>query len=204
MTDSPAAPIPAGWYPDATTPGLIRWWDGTAWSEHTAPATGGYGSGRPLLSATTPVYSAFIWIIVLLPLLSYASFFAWRPDFSYLRDLSSASSYSPLSLYTPGYFVILALGWVLYGVIVVLAYRDTVWLKRQGVVRPFHWAFAFLGGLVYIIGRSVIVRRVAAPRGLVPIWVSIGVFVVGLIVSIAWTVSLMSDIVNQVRPGLGG
>lgn len=26
-----------GWYPDPWTPGLVRWWDGTAWSAHTAP-----------------------------------------------------------------------------------------------------------------------------------------------------------------------
>lgn len=30
--------IPAGWYPDPyETPNLYRWWDGTQWSDHTAP-----------------------------------------------------------------------------------------------------------------------------------------------------------------------
>jgi len=33
-----AAATPAGWYPDATDPSVQRYWDGTAWTEHTAPA----------------------------------------------------------------------------------------------------------------------------------------------------------------------
>jgi hypothetical protein len=33
----PTSPsTPAGWYPDAA--GVQRWWDGYAWTEHTAPA----------------------------------------------------------------------------------------------------------------------------------------------------------------------
>ena len=39
---APAAPVtptpavPAGWYPDQAA-GVQRWWDGQAWTEHTAP-----------------------------------------------------------------------------------------------------------------------------------------------------------------------
>lgn len=32
---------PAGWYPDPEVPGQQRYWDGTAWTEHRAPAIGG-------------------------------------------------------------------------------------------------------------------------------------------------------------------
>jgi hypothetical protein len=28
---------PAQWYPDPANPALMRWWDGTAWTEHTHP-----------------------------------------------------------------------------------------------------------------------------------------------------------------------
>lgn len=34
----PPPPVPAGWYPDAQNAALQRYWDGTAWTEHTAPA----------------------------------------------------------------------------------------------------------------------------------------------------------------------
>ena len=27
-----------GWYPDPSVAGTVRWWDGTQWSEHRAPA----------------------------------------------------------------------------------------------------------------------------------------------------------------------
>lgn len=36
---------PPGWYPDGA--GGQRWWDGTQWTEHSAPAVGGFGQSAP-------------------------------------------------------------------------------------------------------------------------------------------------------------
>lgn len=36
MTAPVSSPAP-GWYPDPTGPLQNRWWDGTAWTEHTQP-----------------------------------------------------------------------------------------------------------------------------------------------------------------------
>lgn len=40
---------PAGWYPDSTQPGMLRWFDGTAWTEHVTPdqpATAPHGTAH--------------------------------------------------------------------------------------------------------------------------------------------------------------
>ena len=35
MSDTPTTP--PGWYPDPTAPGTERYWDGTAWTDHSRP-----------------------------------------------------------------------------------------------------------------------------------------------------------------------
>ena len=40
-TPSPAAA--PGWYPDPNAPGCVRWFDGTAWTEHVRAAVTGVG-----------------------------------------------------------------------------------------------------------------------------------------------------------------
>jgi hypothetical protein len=50
-----------GWYPDPGSSGAVRYWDGTRWTEHTAPST-----------ATPPPVSQVLWGGSTQP--------AWRPD----------------------------------------------------------------------------------------------------------------------------
>ena len=44
-----AAPLlpAAGWYPDPTTPGGKRYWDGAAWTEKTVPVGNGVAGSLP-------------------------------------------------------------------------------------------------------------------------------------------------------------
>ncbi|MBG0739949.1 DUF2510 domain-containing protein [Paeniglutamicibacter antarcticus] len=182
---SPAneATVQPGWYPSPSNPGWLQWWDGTAWTEH-------FGGSpipnppmdRPEISAQTRVYNPFIWLIVLLPLLTVGLQLAWNPVFRYQYiGRGQLRTLDPASLYTPGYFLLLATGFIIYAVSVLLAYFDWRTLSRDGVVRPFHWAWTFLSATVYIIGRTVIVHKVAPGRGLATIWVLIAVVVLSFI-----------------------
>jgi uncharacterized membrane protein len=80
----------------------------------------------------------------------------------------------------------------------VLAYFDRKWLLARGFDRPFHWAFAFIAAPVYTIGRSVVVRR-RSGRGIAPMWVSIGLLVLGLIVGIIVFVAIISATVSMMN-----
>ncbi|WP_311379573.1 hypothetical protein [Arthrobacter sp. ISL-48] len=154
---------------------------------------------RPLISNETPVYKPLIWIITLLPLVSIVLLLAWNPQFRIVYIGSRGTpTVDPASIFTPVYFLLAFSGFVIYGVSVLLAYFDSEQLKRDGVLRPFHWAWSFLGGSVYVIGRSVIVHKVAPGRGLVPIWVLIGVIVLSIVVSTIKMSALMSSMISSI------
>ncbi|WP_349897300.1 DUF2510 domain-containing protein [Parafrigoribacterium soli] len=189
----------AGWYDDPAGSGQKRWWDGTQWTENLHdPALEVYGAqATPVVSAGTPVYNAFIWLIVLLPLLSIAGLVTF--DLSdYLSHMVQSSSSSAAMMFSPAYLTLVLSGWLIYLVTVLLAYFDAKRLGRDGFVRPFHWAWAFLGSTVYIIGRSVVVKR-RSGRGLLPIWIMIAVFVLSVSISIAKVLDAASTAFTNVQ-----
>jgi FtsH-binding integral membrane protein len=59
--------------------------------------------------------------------------------------------------------------------------------------RPFHFAWVFLSSVVYVISRSVVVRR-RTGRGIAPMWVSIAGLVLSFIFTIYITAAMMSAI----------
>jgi hypothetical protein len=205
----------AGWYPDPAGSPQQRWWDGTQWTGYlqgptTPVAPAGYSNAAPIdpryataealvqrdLGAHPAIYTPFIWIIALLPLLSTIAFALF--DLNAYATIGRSSEMSSMGMLTnPLYLVNAVLGWVIYGVSVWLAYLDWRALSRIGVVRPFHWAWTFLGGVVYVVGRSVVVRR-RVGTGLVPVWVAIGVFVIGMVVGIAKIASFLNAVMSTV------
>jgi hypothetical protein len=68
---------------------------------------------------------------------------------------------------------------VLFGAAMLLIVLDWRALNRAGVPRPFHWAWGFfmiLGAPVYMIGRSIVVRR-RTGSGLAPMVVNLSLIV---------------------------
>ncbi|MEV7606525.1 DUF2510 domain-containing protein [Paenarthrobacter sp. NPDC089322] len=192
---------PAGWYPDPMDPRQLRWWDGVQWTAHLTPVNvqfqALYKTPRVLVSAETPVYNPFIWAIVLLPLVSLLLLFTWQPEFRTMTTRQGVTTIDPFSIYTPTYFALQISGFVIYALSVWFAFLDRQRLVRSGVVRPFHWAWTFLSPVVYIIGRSVIVRKVAPNRGLWPVWATIGMTIISLVVASIWMSSMMQALYSQ-------
>lgn len=178
----------AGYYPDPAGGPSRRWWDGTAWTDAFEPtewSTPVGADGRPVqpaLPADTKFNTPFIWIFAALPIVSAISLGLY--DFGGAMQAQMDDPSNPFAVYTPGYFAVTGLGWLTYAAAVFLAFLDHRNLKRVGVVKPFHWAWTFLSGLVYIIGRTVVLRR-RVRAGVGPLWVYIGATVISMIVSIS-------------------
>jgi hypothetical protein len=212
---SPAA-IPSGWYADYADPSQVRWWDGTRWTEHVAPAMGAtIATGPPTLTpygieaSTAPpgtrTGTVWIWLVVLLPLLSVVGLFTvdWAEVTREAIRSSLASPGDPstgpdgrFAAYTsPGSLISSILGWVIYALSVLFAALDRRELIRRGVPRPFHWAWTFLLTAVYVIGRSVVVRR-RTGGGLAPLWAWIGTVVISIGASI-WVTAQIVAVVGE-------
>jgi hypothetical protein len=147
----------------------------------------------------TKPFTPFIWILALIPIIQFAISVNYLRDFggyfqrilaisisagldgSSGRAISGDLFRAELSIFSPAYFLVLIGGFVLYSLSAFFAYRDWRTLQRREVPRPFNFAFAFISSGVYIIGRSVIVRR-RIGRGISPMWVWIGLIVAETIV----------------------
>lgn len=95
------------------------------------------------------------------------------------------------------YFPLIGGGLLIPVVGALLAYLDWEKLRRDGVIRPFLWAWAFLSRELYVVGRSVVVREVAPTRGLAPIWAVIGVTTLSIALAGFKASALVASIVSQ-------
>lgn len=194
---APQQPAP-GWYPDGT--GAVRWWDGAAWTAHAQGSASAAGPHpevreRPRLADHLAVDSPWTWVIALAQLIAVPSIFLIDVR-GYVRFLAEGDGSGFVSYFaTTG--IVALLGWALTALIIVAAHRDSKRLTALGVVRPFHWAFAFLGATVYLIGRHVVLRKVTRTPGW-PLWANLACVLVSLAVTTIWTVMFMQFMLSEV------
>jgi len=98
------------------------------------------------------------------------------------------------------------LGYIGLGASILFSWLDWRELKRRGIPRPFHWGFAFFALLisigVYVIGRTVVLRRDAGKGHLVPLWVWIIATVLGFVVIFGWMFVFMNQLMTAIVPTL--
>jgi len=149
----------------------------------------------PQVPATTPPFTWAIWVLAALPVISLISILGLD-----LRQTMTPMQYGRGAMgpglgLNAGYVLVQLVSILVYGASVAVAYFDWRDLGRRGIVRPFHWAWTFLGSGVYVIGRSVIVRRriTGNPgRVLAPLWLWVGVTVIFLFVfTVKWVDAFM-------------
>jgi hypothetical protein len=179
-TSSPQLGEPR-WHTDPEGGAGLRWWDGTQWTDSVmGPAELGPPEQQPL-SSDTPIYTAPLWAIVFLPLVTMLG--------NLLIPLSAPAPLSgqtpQMPAFDPSDLMRSGLNVAAFAAGIVLAFADRRALLRAGYVRPFHWGWAFLSAGVYVVGRSIIVQR-RVGRGLqplLPIWIWVAVALLSMIVT---------------------
>ncbi|MCD4850985.1 DUF2510 domain-containing protein [Arthrobacter sp. AK01] len=158
-----------GWYPPPETP-------------------------RPLLPTDQAVGNPFVWLLACLPFGVGTLMLSWNPEVHAYIASSGYLSIDPTYIFTAAYFAIM-IGLILtYGATVVLAVFDYRWLVHRGVVRPFNWAWSFLGGVPYVIGRAVVIHKVAPRRGLWPIAVIVAAWGLYIVAGFAKALPFMQSV----------
>jgi hypothetical protein len=160
----------------------------------------------PQVPASTPPFTWAIWVLAALPVISLISILGLD-----LRQMMSPMQYGRGSMapgvgpMVPGvgYLVANLVAFLVYGANVAVAYFDWRDLGRRGIVRPFHWAWTFLGSGVYVIGRSVIVRRRITgnpSRVLAPLWLWVGITAIVLFVAVVKWVDAFISVMQMYGP----
>jgi len=195
MTDS-AAPrsVPAGWYPDPEGGAQRRWWDGERWTEHREQP---YTAALPLEQQRAPQGTSgsttWAWLLAALHLVGFVQLLTIDPAQLATSSLEQQPSDQLATLGSS------AVGWLVWGAMVVVAWLDHRELVSRGVPQPFHWAWGFLSSLVYLIGRTVVLRRRGVPGSGGPMVLAIVATVITFVGAI-WAVSRAMELVLEQLP----
>lgn len=146
---------------------------------------------RPLLPPGTRVDTVWIWLIVVMPWVLASTIFLFDIgtvlDALWIDDLAGALGHV-------GEHVAMLVGSSLatIGCALLFANRDARGLRALGVVRPFPWGFAAIAGIVYVIGRQVVLRKVTSASA-APLVASIVLYVLWYAAFGAWAIVTLTD-----------
>jgi uncharacterized RDD family membrane protein YckC len=132
--------IVAGWYPDPENPHAQRWWDGSAWTEHTqlaespgAPQPGGvhHGAGQPKLASQWLRLAARIIDGLLTGIVIFVCTLPWLGGYLDLQEEFSAVAASggtadPMSMLTDPRYLAYITATTVAGLVVTGAYEVTM------------------------------------------------------------------------------
>ncbi|MBH0109192.1 hypothetical protein I6E81_03330 [Salinibacterium sp. NG22] len=136
-----------------------------------------------------------MWVFVFLPLISLPGLFAIDLDALVPRPTDTPTDAQLRLLVDPGYLWMMISGWLMFLVNIPLAIFDRRELDHRGIDRPFHWAFIFLGWLIYVIGRCVVVKN-RTGQGLAPMWAAFGVLAIMFATTVVFMGMLFSRAVE--------
>jgi len=207
---------PAGWYPDpAGAPGQ-RWWDGVQWTAHRQgavppAATPTYAPAAPyapfgmLPKVAVETNTVWVWLAVVASAVPFLPpfFIDWNGYVDAITRSASGPAYaSTLIQWQLHALAVSLVSWAAMALFIVFAWLDWRELRRRGVPGPFHWAWSFFallgaGAAVYMIGRTVVLRRRTVSGGWAPLWVWIGVTVVGYIITFVWVFSAVGSVFTR-------
>jgi hypothetical protein len=144
--------------------------------------------------------TVWVWLSIVVGLVPLAALFVIDWNGYIASTMAWDQPYGAMPTMAPGAWVLSTLGasllsYAAIGASVLFAWLDWRELQRRGVVRPFHWAWAFFALVatigVYIIGRTVILRRQTG-GGMGPLWAWIASIVLTIVVVIAWLTWFLS------------
>jgi len=202
---APAASTPAASESPTAAPGSTQ---ATAYAS--APAYGNspvygnapayapsYGAGAEQKApAGTSPYTPFIWLLALLPVVGLIDAAVTLSTFDRIVTEALAPDAPP---FTPQQLISGAISWIVIGLSVLFGILDWRALKKAGVPNPFHWAwifFAVIGAPVYMIGRSVVVRR-RVGSGLAPMIVNLALVVASFVLGIVAAVLAVGSVFDS-------
>jgi len=157
---------------------------------------------RPPLPPGTRVDGAWIWLLVVMPWVLASTIFLFDAgavlDALWVGDTADAIAHVALHL-----GVLLGSSLAAIGLAMLFAWRDARMLRARGVVRPFPWGFAAIAGLVYVIGRHLVLRRVNVTSR-APLLASITLYVLWYAGFALWAVLAVANALAQLTASAPG